>query len=199
MFGEAYQVELNDIENPGSVQVTPINHETTTEDGSSSSVVVEITEPLEYEPTDLLAEISLNDEPLSLQVIKEGQHGLLSIQMKGANMDVLVQAPREYELSLHMHEPSIVDTSDMVLSPMPGALISYAVQEGDHVEMGQELCIVEAMKMQNIIRSPRAGTISKCRVEVGSSLKADEIIIDLVPESGSSDSGTDDETAAKAA
>eukprot|EP00521_Asterionellopsis_glacialis_P015377 CAMPEP_0195303474 /NCGR_PEP_ID=MMETSP0707-20130614/32845_1 /TAXON_ID=33640 /ORGANISM="Asterionellopsis glacialis, Strain CCMP134" /LENGTH=712 /DNA_ID=CAMNT_0040367031 /DNA_START=167 /DNA_END=2305 /DNA_ORIENTATION=- len=191
MFGEAYQVELDDIENPGSVHVSPMASE-----GEGS--VVEITEPLEYEPTQLLAEITLNDEPLSLQVIKESETGLLSVQMKGANMDVLVQSPREYKLSLHMHEPSIVDTSNMVLSPMPGALISYAVEEGDHVEMGQELCIVEAMKMQNIIRSPRAGTVEKCRVDVGSSLKTDEIIIDLVPES-SSDSGTDDETSNKAA
>ena len=51
-----------------------------------------------------------------------------------------------------MKEPPVVDTSSMVLSPMPGKLISYAVEEGDTVELGQELCVVEAMKMQNILR-----------------------------------------------
>jgi propionyl-CoA carboxylase alpha chain len=50
------------------------------------------------------------------------------------------------------------------------------------VEIGQELCIVEAMKMQNIIRSPRAGKIGKCHCKEGSSLRADEIIIEFAAE-----------------
>jgi propionyl-CoA carboxylase alpha chain len=48
--------------------------------------------------------------------------------------------------------------------------------------VGQELCIVEAMKMQNIIRSPRAGKIGKCHCKEGSSLRADEIIIEFAAE-----------------
>ena len=50
------------------------------------------------------------------------------------------------------------------------------------MEVGQELCIVEAMKMQNIIRAPRAGTIAKCRVEAGASLMADDVIMDYEKE-----------------
>ena len=68
--------------------------------------------------------------------------------MYGADKQCLVQSPREYELSKHMLPPKVVDTSDFVLSPMPGTLISFSVKEGDQVEVGQELCIVEAMKMQ---------------------------------------------------
>jgi len=77
-----------------------------------------------------------------------------------------------------MHVPKVVDTSDFVLSPMPGTLISLAVAEGDHVEAGQELCIVEAMKMQNIIRAPRAGTIGKINIAPGASLQADDVIVE---------------------
>lgn len=96
--------------------------------------------------------------PLStLQVLGEDVTGEIKVQMCGADMPVLLQSPREYELSKYMHEPIMVDTSSLVLSPMPGQLIKMSVEEGDHVEVGQELCIVEAMKMQNIIRSPRAG------------------------------------------
>lgn len=98
--------------------------------------------------------------------------------MYGADMVCLVQSPREYEFSKHMHEPKIVDTSDFVMSPMPGTLISFAVAEGDHVEIGQELCIVEAMKMQNIVRAPRAGVIGKINVAVGSSMQPDDIIVE---------------------
>ena len=63
---------------------------------------------------------------------------------------------------------------------MPGTLISFAVKEGDVVEMGQELCVVEAMKMQNVIRSHKAGAVvSKLHGEVGASLRADEILIEF--------------------
>lgn len=78
-----------------------------------------------------------------------------------------------------MHEPLEVDTSDVVLSPMPGTLLSYAVEVGDAVQDGQELCVLEAMKMQNIIRSPKAGVIAKLRVSVGSILAADQVILDF--------------------
>jgi propionyl-CoA carboxylase alpha chain len=112
------------------------------------------------------------------QVIRETLEGELKVQMYGADLMALVQSPREYELSKHMHEPKIVDTSDFVMSPMPGTLISFAVAEGDHVEIGQELCIVEAMKMQNIVRAPRVGVIGKINVAAGSSMQADDIIIE---------------------
>ena len=119
---------------------------------------------------------------LHSQVIGEEVTGEVHLQMYGANMPVLVQSLREFELSKHMKEPPKQDTSDIVPSPMPGTVISYAIQEGDTVEVGQELCIVEAMKMQNIIRSPRGGVIASCNVEVGASVSADQIIIQLEPE-----------------
>ena len=108
--------------------------------------------------------------------------GEMKIQMYGADMPCLLQSPREYELSKYMHPPKVVDTSDFVLSPMPGTLISFSVKEGDHVELGQELCIVEAMKMQNIVRSPREGYIGKFNVAEGATLVTDEIIMDFEEE-----------------
>lgn len=98
--------------------------------------------------------------------------------MYGADMNCLIQSPREYELSKHMHEPKVIDTSHFIMSPMPGTLISYSVSEGDHVEAGQELCIVEAMKMQNIVRAPRTGVLGRFSVAVGASMQADDVIIE---------------------
>ena len=106
----------------------------------------------------------------------------MKVQMYGANMVCLIQSPREYELSKYMHEPMLLDTSAFVPSPMPGTLISHAITEGSHVEVGQELCIVEAMKMQNIVRAPRAGIIGKINVKAGSSMQADDIIMEYAEE-----------------
>ena len=116
------------------------------------------------------------------QVLGEDASGQFKVQMYGADTMCLLQSPREYELSRHMQPPVILDTSEYVLSPMPGTLVSYSVEEGTQVEIGQELCIVEAMKMQNLIKSPRSGVISKLRVPVGSSLMADQIILDFSKE-----------------
>ncbi len=108
--------------------------------------------------------------------------GELKIQMYGADMQCLVQSPREYELSAYMHPPEIEDTSDFVMSPMPGTLINFSVQEGDHVEIGQELCVLEAMKMQNIVRAPREGFISKINVKQGAALTTDQVIMEYATE-----------------
>jgi propionyl-CoA carboxylase alpha chain len=157
-------------------------------DGSSSNSndqqerTVQLDGTFRFEPERYLAHVTLDGTTRSIQVLKEEMTGELQLQMYGADCQVLIQSPREYELSAYMQEPIQVDTSDLVLSPMPGTLISYAVSEGDQVQDGQELCIVEAMKMQNIIRSPRVGVIALCRVEVGSSLKSDEIILEFEPE-----------------
>jgi propionyl-CoA carboxylase alpha chain len=111
--------------------------------------------------------------------MNEEQSGEMKIQMYGADMPCLIQGPTEYELSKHMHPPKIVDTGDFVLSPMPGTLINFSIKEGDRVEIGQELCIVEAMKMQNQVRSPRCGVIGKFNVGVGATLVTDAIIMEF--------------------
>jgi len=129
-----------------------------------------------------VVDVDLDGKFRSIQVLKEDVTGEIKMQMYGADMMILIQSPREYELSTHMHVPLEVDTSDMILSPMPGTLVSYAVKEGAEVQEGQELCVVEAMKMQNLIRSSRHGVISKLNVKVGSSLRADEVIMEFVQE-----------------
>ena len=121
---------------------------------------------------------SLSKFFLEIQVLNENVDGEMKIQMYGADMTCLVQSPPEYELSKYMHEPKVVDTSHYVMSPMPGTLISCSVAEGDHVELGQELCIVEAMKMQNIVRAPRAGIIGSIKLAAGASMQADDVIME---------------------
>lgn len=178
LFGTAFRVVLGEA--TATVSAILLDG-----DGDSNEQLRERTVHLDgafrYEPDRYLAHVTLDGMSRSIQVLKEETTGELQMQMCGADVRVLLQSPREYELSAYMQKTIQVDTSDQVLSPMPGTLISYAVSEGDHVEDGQELCIVEAMKMQNIIRSPRVGKILSCRVQVGSSLKSDEIIIEFEP------------------
>ena len=71
------------------------------------------------------------------------------------------------------------DTSRLVLSPMPGLLTSLAVEEGQEVKAGEALAVVEAMKMENVLRAERDGTVAKLRAEAGDSLAVDQVILEF--------------------
>ena len=72
-----------------------------------------------------------------------------------------------------MKVPEKIDTARMVMSPMPGAIVSISVKEGQTVVDGQDLCVIEAMKMQNLIKSLREGKIKSIKVKAGDSVAVD--------------------------
>ncbi len=98
---------------------------------------------------------------------------------RGADLKVLVQTPRRFELSQHMIEKSPPDTSKLLLCPMPGLVVSVAVAEGDEVHEGQVLCTVEAMKMENVLRAVRKGVVQKINAVAGASLAVDDVIMEF--------------------
>ncbi|KAL9180548.1 hypothetical protein ACHAXT_011001 [Thalassiosira profunda] len=186
MFGDAYLVKsTRGLSNDGTginCSVTKLSKDVDADPDAGDAQLVELSK-LEYEPSDDLAHVKVAGESRALQVHGDDEVGALKLTMYGRDEDMLVMSPEEYKLARLMHEPQEVDLGNFVLSPMPGTLISFAVKEGDVVEMGQELCVVEAMKMQNVIRSHRAGaTVGKLCGEVGASLRADEILIEFDPD-----------------
>ena len=70
------------------------------------------------------------------------------------------------------------DTSSEILSaPMPGTILSVAVRGGQHVDVGQEVCVLEAMKMKNSIKSPREGTIAEVTVSAGATVAYGDALV----------------------
>jgi biotin carboxyl carrier protein len=69
------------------------------------------------------------------------------------------------------------DAENVVIAPMPGDLIDIFVQSGDEVSVGQELCSLEAMKMKNVIRSPRAGVIASVPVTRGQAVSYGDVLV----------------------
>ena len=65
-----------------------------------------------------------------------------------------------------------------ILAPMPGTIVSVAVEPGSQVAYGQELCVLEAMKMKNVIRAPRAGIIGKVSVTQGQSVRHHDLLVE---------------------
>jgi propionyl-CoA carboxylase alpha subunit len=90
-----------------------------------------------------------------------------------------VLTPRAAELLALMPKKAAADTSRLLLSPMPGLLSSVAVAQGQEVKAGEPLAIVEAMKMENVLRAERDGRIAKIRAKPGDSLAVDEVILEF--------------------
>lgn len=97
----------------------------------------------------------------------------------GAVLDILVLRSRVAELAALMPVKAPPDLSRFLLSPMPGLLVSVAVSEGQEVKAGEELAVIEAMKMENILRAERDGKVAALKAEPGASLAVDQVIIEF--------------------
>ncbi|MFD2264273.1 acetyl-CoA carboxylase biotin carboxylase subunit [Lacibacterium aquatile] len=97
----------------------------------------------------------------------------------GCAIQAWVMAPRAAELLSLMPVKAPPDTSKMLLSPMPGLLVSLAAVEGQTIKAGEPLAVVEAMKMENVLRAERDVTIGKILAKPGSSLAVDQVIMEF--------------------
>jgi propionyl-CoA carboxylase alpha chain len=131
----------------------------------------------DWTPGDQLATMMVDGAPLVLKVGKIS--GGFRIRTRGADMKVHVRTPRQAELALLMPEKVAPDTSKLLLCPMPGLVVKVSVEEGEEVEEGQALCTIEAMKMENILKAEKKGTVSKINASAGESLAVDEIIMEF--------------------
>ncbi len=141
------------------------------EDGSTVRVASEWT------PGDQLAVLDVDGSPLVLKVGKVS--GGFRIRNRGADLKVHVRRPRQAELAKLMPEKLPPDTSKMLLCPMPGLVVKIDVEVGQEVQEGQALCTIEAMKMENILRAEKKGTVAKINAGPGDSLAVDEVIIEF--------------------
>ncbi|MEM7238111.1 MAG: acetyl/propionyl/methylcrotonyl-CoA carboxylase subunit alpha [Pseudomonadota bacterium] len=101
------------------------------------------------------------------------------IRYRGADLAVKVRTPRGAELAALMPEKLPPDTSRMLLCPMPGVVVSIAVEEGQEVQDGQALATVEAMKMENVLRAERKAVVKKINASAGASLAVDDVIMEF--------------------
>ena len=97
----------------------------------------------------------------------------------GVAQTVTVLSPRAAELARLMPERQEADTSQFLLCPMPGLVVSISVAAGDEVKAGQPLAVVEAMKMENILRAERDAVVATIKATPGDSLAVDDVILEF--------------------
>ncbi len=131
----------------------------------------------DWTPGDGLARLDVGGARLVLKVGKIS--GGFRIRSRGADLKVHVRSPRQAELAALMPEKLPPDTSKMLLCPMPGLIVKVDVAVGDEVQVGQALCTVEAMKMENILRAERKGIVTQINAGPGDSLSVDDVIMEF--------------------
>jgi propionyl-CoA carboxylase alpha chain len=95
----------------------------------------------------------------------------------GTEADVFVYTTREAALARLMPAKVAADSGKEVRCPMPGLVISIAVVEGQEVKAGETLAVIEAMKMENVLRAERDGIVKKTHVKPGDSIAVDAVIL----------------------
>jgi propionyl-CoA carboxylase alpha chain len=131
----------------------------------------------DWHPGDALFRAHIDGNAKTVQVARRGPCWRLA--HGGGEIEVLVLSPRVAELAARMPRKEPPDLSRFLLSPMPGLLVSLAVAPGQEVKSGQELAVVEAMKMENVLRAERDGVIAEVHAEPGASLAVDQAILEF--------------------
>lgn len=112
-----------------------------------------------------------------VQVEQEG--GICQVKYNGCELKLKLVPSRLAQLVDLMPVKQAPDMSKYLLSPMPGLLVSIAVSEGQNIKAGQELAVVEAMKMENVMKAEQDGVVSKVHANIGESLTVDQILIEF--------------------
>lgn len=131
----------------------------------------------DWQPGAATATATGNGLKLGLIVRRDGAHWRITTH--GATHRALVLPAHVAPLARHMIEKVPPDLSKFLLAPMPGLLTQLLVAPGDHVEAGQPLAVVEAMKMENLLRAERAGTVKAANFAPGDSLAVDAAILEF--------------------
>lgn len=102
-----------------------------------------------------------------------------TIRHRAAKARVLVLTPLSADLHERLPKRPPADTSKLIVSPMPGLVVSLDVKEGQEVKEGEMVAIIEAMKMQNIIKAERDGVVKSVGPKAGDSVAADEVLVEF--------------------
>jgi len=132
---------------------------------------------LEYTPGDRMIEAEIGDELLIVRIAHVSAGFRLTT--RGASHRVRVLPAHVAPFARHLIEKVPPDLSKFLLAPMPGLLMRLDVVAGDKVEAGQPLAVVEAMKMENILRAEKTGRVKTINAAPGDSLAVDAVILEM--------------------
>ncbi|CAJ0935671.1 unnamed protein product, partial [Mesorhabditis belari] len=122
--------------------------------------------------------LDVNGEQITTQIVSK-RAGEITILFKGTPFKIKVMPEQASDYLKHMKERPKLDLSTVVMSPMPGAIKNVSVKVGDMVSEGQELIVMEAMKMQNSLHAGKTGKVKAVNVKVGDTVDEAVVLVEL--------------------
>jgi propionyl-CoA carboxylase alpha chain len=113
-----------------------------------------------FNNNDQIIHTKANDKKLTMQLISISPSGDINMQYMGTHYKLKLYTEQSFDKLKYMLPKKEIDLSSLILSPMPGIVKSISVKPGDQVIEGQEICIVEAMKMQNKLVANKTGKVN---------------------------------------
>ncbi|PNI56116.1 PCCA isoform 3 [Pan troglodytes] len=126
-----------------------------------------------------LLSVSVDGTQRTVQCLSREAGGNMSIQFLGTVYKVNILTRLAAELNKFMLEKVTEDTSSVLRSPMPGVVVAVSVKPGDAVAEGQEICVIEAMKMQNSMTAGKTGTVKSVHCQAGDTVGEGDLLVEL--------------------
>uniref|UniRef100_A0A8C3S703 Propionyl-CoA carboxylase alpha chain, mitochondrial n=1 Tax=Chelydra serpentina TaxID=8475 RepID=A0A8C3S703_CHESE len=165
-------VQLGD----GTYSVTVSNN------GSTFSVEVDgmkLNVTNEWNLASPLSSVTIDGTHRTIQCLSRDAAGNISIQFLGTVYKLRILTKLAAELSKYMPEKAVEDTTSILRSPMPGAVVAVSVKPGDLVSEGQEICVIEAMKMQNSLIAAKSGKVKAVHCKAGETVGEGDLLVEL--------------------
>ena len=124
-----------------------------------------------------IMELNINDEKCFVKINKINNFNQFSITIEDCSLDLIVAPNKNKALFEYMPEIKLEDLSKKLISPMPGLIKSINIKKGQLIKQGEELVIIEAMKMENILKSEKDCLVEDVLIKEGSSVSTDEVLI----------------------
>jgi len=130
-----------------------------------------------WKPGDPVWSGTIDDRPIAVQV-RPVLNGF-DLTHRGVETRAYIYTEREAAAARLMPPKKVADSGKAVRCPMPGLVVSIAVSEGQEVKAGETLAVVEAMKMENVLRAERDGVVKAIKAKPGDSLAVDAVIMEF--------------------
>ncbi|XP_072513608.1 propionyl-CoA carboxylase alpha chain, mitochondrial [Salminus brasiliensis] len=133
----------------------------------------------EWNLASALLPLTINGNHRVLQCLSRNSSGEITLQYLGTSFKVRVLSKLAASLSKHMPEKIPEDTSSILRSPMPGTVVAVSVKPGDTVAEGQEICVIEAMKMQNSMTAAITAKVKSVHCKAGETVGEGDLLVEL--------------------
>ncbi|XP_072114949.1 propionyl-CoA carboxylase alpha chain, mitochondrial isoform X1 [Mobula birostris] len=156
---------------------------TVSQAGSSYTVEVDgktLSVTSEWNLASPLLPVTIDGTPRTIQCLYRDAAGNMKIQYLGTVYKLQVLTQLAAELNKYMPEKVLEDIGNTIISPMPGTIVSINVAVGDEVSDGQEVCVIEAMKMQNSLMATKSGKVKEINCKPGDTVGEGDVLIEFV-------------------